>query len=169
MFCPNCGIEISEGKDICPACKCEFQILVSTETDVPLGSESKEQYDVENQTKPDNAEQKLDVKSQTKPDNSERTSDSSKQSKPISTHLAWSIICTLCFFTPLGIAALVYSNKVKKLLCQGKYSEAKKASGTAVILNTIGTIIAAIIYIEFICISLFQLISMIYSEMLSKF
>lgn len=50
------------------------------------------------------------------------------------TYLAWSIIVTICCCLPLGIAAIIYSGKVKPCWQQGDERGAHKASETAQLL-----------------------------------
>lgn len=45
--------------------------------------------------------------------------------------LVWSILATVLCCLPLGIVAIIYSNKVDPLWNEGKYEEAEKAAASA--------------------------------------
>lgn len=64
----------------------------------------------------------------------------------INSYLALSII-SIFFCTPLGIAAIINSSKVKSLLASGDYEGAKKSSTTALWCGLIGLILGIIFVI----------------------
>ena len=72
-----------------------------------------------------------------------------EQSRPQSecppTYLAWSIIVTICCCLPLGIAAIIYSGKVKPCWQQGDERGAYKASETAQLLIILSVTISLLI------------------------
>uniref|UniRef100_A0A3P8WEN6 Uncharacterized protein n=1 Tax=Cynoglossus semilaevis TaxID=244447 RepID=A0A3P8WEN6_CYNSE len=59
-------------------------------------------------------------------------------------YLGWSIFNTLCCCLPLGIIAIVYSNKVYVYNSLGESSAAQGASRTAKVLNIVGLVFGLI-------------------------
>lgn len=60
--------------------------------------------------------------------------------------LVWSILATVLCCLPLGIAAIIYSNKVDPLWNEGKYEEAKKAAETAKMYCIISLVVGILSY-----------------------
>uniref|UniRef100_A0A3B3C8H6 Uncharacterized protein n=1 Tax=Oryzias melastigma TaxID=30732 RepID=A0A3B3C8H6_ORYME len=65
----------------------------------------------------------------------------------VPTHFGWSIFTTLCCCLPLGIAAILFSNRVKYANSAGNGVEAEDASRTARNLNIAGLILGIIFII----------------------
>ncbi|KAM6987747.1 interferon-induced transmembrane protein 1-like [Tautogolabrus adspersus] len=65
-------------------------------------------------------------------------------------YMAWSIFNTFCCCLPLGIAAIIYSNKAQTANTLGQTSEAMDASRTAKVLNILALVFGIILLIIFI-------------------
>uniref|UniRef100_A0A672HE66 Uncharacterized protein n=1 Tax=Salarias fasciatus TaxID=181472 RepID=A0A672HE66_SALFA len=72
------------------------------------------------------------------------------------TYLGWSIFTCLCCCWPLGLAALIYSNKVDTANASGDFQEAADASSTAKTLNTMGLICGIILLILIVAYRIYE-------------
>jgi hypothetical protein len=57
--------------------------------------------------------------------------NSNPQGPPPENHLVWAILTTVMCCMPLGIIAIIKSNKVAQLWYQGRHAEAQKAADDA--------------------------------------
>lgn len=76
------------------------------------------------------------------------TQEPAKEEKCPPSYLAWSIVTTILFFLPVGIAAIIYSAKVNSLWNMGNHERARKASETAAWLSNIA-FVAGLIWFPF--------------------
>ncbi|CAI5795393.1 differentiation-inducing gene 1-like [Podarcis lilfordi] len=70
----------------------------------------------------------------------------------VNSYLALSIFNLLCCCLPLGIAALVFSLQARSASNEGNINQAASSSRTARILNIIGIVIGAIMFVIIIVI-----------------
>lgn len=66
------------------------------------------------------------------------------------TYMVLSILLTVCCCLPLGIASIIYANKISNALSAGRYEEAIRSASTARILLIIGFVLGLIVLIGYL-------------------
>lgn len=155
MFCPNCGVEISDNATVCSSCGANLneinQEQPSQQTQQPQQSFQQPPQQFTNQ--PMQSQQPSYQYQQVQPQYNQQYN---QQFKPnINNYLVWSILCTIFCCLPCGIVGIVYSNKVNTALNMGNIEEAIKSSKTAKTWNLVGTIIGAVITLIYTLIVIF--------------